>query len=366
VVPEDQWNSFEITGGTNFRPGWYQIVAVDVRNNTWTVDRGCTKKTTASAMTGYYCPTLIRDHGVGNYIRGIGFLGRTLGKDPLAGSIGYHVVTSAQSGVACGKHHLQNCTWSAFHTGVLFGPGMAAYDETTPYGGWYGATQLSADESVFTNCRFYDVVNCFLFRNTQAVEFTVNHVKANALAGTVFRFDSGGKIIANGIYCSGNRRGSTQRILFLGTSVSGSKSGLDPYIINGFSFDGGNNTRNPQLVVTDWSSRRATALVVFNGGRINRAAAHDRLPLIDIQSQARVVVRDVVGGFWAGSIRLRYGNKGDKTSKPSVRFEGVQLGVSNPQDIIDSAGSDAGCKVYLRDCTDARGEALVDQELTSS
>jgi hypothetical protein len=358
VVPEDKFNSVQITGGTNFVPGWYTITEVSAGPaNTWTLDRNCTKGG-GSGMTGFYCPTLLRDHGAGTSIRGIGFLGRLVEANTIRGSIGYHVPTFNQTGVTNGKLHLENCSWDGFHTAILFGPGMAHYGDSVS--NWYGWNFNNADEGMFTNLTFRDVENCFLVRNSQAVGFLFNKVKVYDLAGTVFRFDSGGKFTATDVEVQGNALGTPQRVLYLGRHVVGGPSGLGPFILTNITFDGGDTTRNPQLITTDLGSLAPdrSVRVEFNGVLVNRAAVNDSMPLIDIQSRCYVTVRNASNAFWEHSVRLRYG--ADSNQKPILVLENCSLLVEDPADMIDESNSDSGIKVILRSCTNSSGELIGD------
>lgn len=52
VVSGDVGNLLQITGGTNFTVGVYEITAVDTGANTWTIDRDSSSSGSGSAMTG--------------------------------------------------------------------------------------------------------------------------------------------------------------------------------------------------------------------------------------------------------------------------------------------------------------------------
>jgi hypothetical protein len=117
-------------------------------------------------------------------------------------------------------------------------------------------------------------------------------------------------------------------------------AGDGPYLIEGFSFDGGDNTRNPQLVVTNWDNIDTRANVTIQNGILNRASTNEDLPLVDIQGGCKLRLRDIQGssgasapaGIWPNSIRLKTG----LTFKPHVIIEGCELDVtSDPSEVVD-------------------------------
>jgi len=364
----DQFNSLLITGGTNFLPGWYTITAVDTAANNWTLDRPCTAAE-ASAMTGFYCPALIQDRGIGTDIVNLGFLGKRVNTDAQRASIGFHAVTAEQSpnplgvGIPTGKHHLQNVAFDGFHVGILYGAGLARFGDAA--NNWYGRDWRHPDESIFTNLYFRDVHTCFTARTRQAVGFLFNKLQVSNLDDTVFWFDAGGKLVANAVAVQGT--GPRQRVLHLGRWVLGGRSGHDPFILTGVAFDGGDSTRNPQLITTDWAGLHRTIRVEFNGVKINRARENDNLPLIDVQSRCYLSVRNATG-FWNGCVKVRKGAGG---TKPVVVFDACSLPMEStandgdPLALLVAPGSDAGIMLCFHHCTFSDGVVLVQGEYTT-
>src|SRR5574343_482749 len=133
VAAADKWNSFQITGGTNFTAGWYTITDVNTSANTWTLDRNCTTGSAASAMTGFYCPELIQNAGTGHRHTGLNFEAKKNNTATLGGRVGYHVLTGSQvtgSGdYPTGQHYFEHCSFTNFDYALLCGAGMAQYGE---------------------------------------------------------------------------------------------------------------------------------------------------------------------------------------------------------------------------------------------
>lgn len=368
VFATDQFNSLLIAGGNNFLPGWYTITAVDTAANSWTLDRPCATAE-ASALTGFYCPALVQDRGIGTEIVNIGFLGKRVNTDAQRASVGFHAVAAEQSpnplgvGIPTGKHHLLNVAFDGFHVGILYGAGLARLGE--PANNWYGRDWRHPDESIFTNLYFRDVHTCFAARTRQAVGFLFNKLQVSNLDDTVFWFDAGGKLVANAIAVQGT--GPRQRVLHLGRWVLGGRSGHDPFILTGVAFDGGDSTRNPQLITTDWADLQRTIRVEFNGVRINRARENDNLPLIDVQSRCYLSVRNA-SGFWNGCVKVRTGAAG---TKPVVVFDACSLPMESsandgdPLALLVAPGSDAGITLCFHHCTFSDGVVLVQREYTT-
>ncbi|MEM3063126.1 MAG: hypothetical protein QW303_06265 [Nitrososphaerota archaeon] len=355
MLPHDKYNSLLINNK------WYTIVDV-TSNNTVVVDRNLP---TNGPITGWYCPSLIQDRGVGNEIKGIGFLGARLVSDTKRVPIGYHVVTAQQSltsedkGIPTGKVSITNCAWDSFHVGLLFGAGLAGFEENV--NNWYGRDWQNADESYFENLYFRNIHTVFAARCRQSVDFLFNRIQISNLDNTVFWLDAGGKLQANTIAIQGNRLNSRQRVLHLGKWVTGGRSGHDPILIQNVTFDGGNSTRNPQLITTDWAGITRTIRVEFNGGLINRATSNDNLPLVDIQSRCFLTLRNIAGIF-ANSIRLNYGN--GPADKPIVVLDCCSLDTEDVEDVIDEDYCPAGITVVFRNCTTSRGKMITKNYLT--
>jgi len=357
VTTRDQYNSVQITGGSLATTGWYGIASVHVGNNTWTLDRNVTSGTSTN-IQGVYCPELVRNHGLGTIHRGLYFSARRLQDDTNIGGVGYHIATNQiSSGVNTGNHSFEHCSFNYFHTGMLLGHDMANYGGSSYAGsGDNHCDNLKCWHNWFSNCN-----NCFVFRNQQSVCHEIISTRASELNGTVFHFDAGGDLKAIGVEVNGDGSGSVQRLLYLGPLTGGTYS---PYVISGFRFDGGNSTRNPQLVKTDYASQELNPMVILENGFINRAATHDSVPLVDIQSRVLLRVHNV-GGFWADSVRL---NAGASSTKPHVVFDGCMFSSSltNPQDVIDETNGIAGATVVFRGCCKSTGEPFTDAVYTTT
>jgi hypothetical protein len=375
VVASDQYNSVEITGGTNFAAGWYGIASVDTGANTWTLDRACTTGSGADGA-GYYCPALVRNHGVGHVVRGMLFAGAYWSGDTIHGTIGYHITPADVSGsVPTGKHFFENCTFSSFLTaGILCGRDMAEYGDDSATD-WAGRQDNNADLLTTIHCWFntinsdYPIKNCILARNNQSVVHNHYDLRATNLAGTVFNFDAGGKLTAIGTTISGSYAGEPQRILRLGRRV---ERNLSPFIIKGFNFDAA--TRNPQLVVTNWIGEARQAIVEFDGGILNREDTNDDMPLVDIQSSVYLRLSNIMGGgnaasqcpgIWPNSIRLKLG--ATAADLPHVVISGCVLGVTaDPEEVIDEDNCDAGIRVEFYGNCKPHGEPLADGPYTTT
>jgi hypothetical protein len=157
----------------------------------------------------------------------------------------------------------------------------------------------------------------------------------------------------------------------LGAAPSHPIAGVGPYLIEGFSFDGGDNTRNPQLVVTNWDNVDTRANVTIQNGILNRASTNEDLPLVDVQSGIKLRLRDIQGssgasapaGIWPNSIRLKTG----LTFKPHVIIEGCELDVTtDPEEVIDEDECDALITVeFLNNCK-SDGTALANKTYTTT
>jgi hypothetical protein len=367
VTKRDQYNSLYISGGTNFIPGWYGIAAANAETNQWTLDRVCTVAS-GDAMTGVYSPAIVRNHGFGTYNRGLAFSFRVLNKDNAIGSACYHVATNQISGgVSTGKHKFDSCAFGYAEAGILCGRDLAGYDSSNR--DWAGRADNHADSLRTDHCVFNSCANAILARNEQSVFHDHAHLHAINLSDAVFRFDAGGKLTADSLEIAG--KSGTQCLLRLGKRVT-SNSG--PYLIRGFSFDGGNNTRNPQLVVTDWSENATRATVVIEGGIVNRAQQNDDLPLVDVQGNLQLRLRDVQGGtgsspggIWPKSIRLKRGNNGRGNYRPHIVIEGCTLAVqATCEEIIDEANCDAGITVEFFGNCKVGGAALPNKTYTTT
>jgi hypothetical protein len=367
VAAADQYNSLYISGGANFIPGWYGIAATSVSTNQWKLDRPCTSAS-GDAMTGYYCPEIVRNHGFGTYHRGLTFSFRVLSRDDAIGSVCYHVATNQTSGgVPTGKQKFESCSFGYAQVGILCGRDLAgAYSQDRD---WVGRADNHADSLRTDHCNFNSCANPILVRNEQSVFHQHTHLHAINLSDAVFRFDAGGKLTADGLEVAG--KSGSQCLLRLGQRVT-SNSG--PYLIRGFSFDGGDSTRNPQLVVTDWSEKATRATVVIEGGIVNRARVNDDLPLVDIQGDCRLRLRDIQGGsgrsvtgIWPNSIRLKRGNSGRGAYQPHVVIEGSTLAVkSDPEEVIDEANCDRGITVEFFGNCKPGGAALANKTYTTT
>lgn len=369
VHASDLYNSIKITGGTHFTTGWYTITAVNTTSNTWTLDRNCTDGSAASAMQGRYCPELIQNAGGGHRHIGLNFEGKKNSSASAAGAIGYHVLTGAQVAppgtYITGQHYFESCSFMNFDYALLCGAGMAKFGEAA--NSWHGRTDNFADTIVLNHVTFYNVVDAIVVRNYQSVDHIATAVHAY-LTGSLYRFDAGGKLFAQGIELAGDS--GYQRILTLGGGVN---SNNGPYKVSGFSFDGA--TRNPQLIVTEFTNLTANMVcnVTFEDGNISRNDAdNDDLYLVDIQSCITLTLRNIQGtasmnGIWADSIRLRQGpSEGGFGRKPLVFIENCRVNVVSSQtEVIDNANSDTGIKVVFRGCHNGRGTVYDDQVFTT-
>jgi hypothetical protein len=365
VTALDKFNSVHITGGQNFIPGWYGIADVNVRANAWLLDRPCTVAA-GGAMEGYYCPAIIRNHGANTYHHGLGFSFKRLpagpNPDTKQGLVCYHVATNQQSGgIATGKHDFDNCSFGFAQAGILCGRDLAGYD--SPMKRWTGWNDNQADNLTTHKCLFVDCANCILVRNEQSLNHDHTALQAMNLTDAVFRFDAGGKLNASGLEVSGSR--GTQAILKLGRRANIQDG---PYIVRGFRFDVG-PSRNPQLIETDWRESSTGAVVVFDGGILAHNRENDGKYLVDIQSGCRLRLYNIQGcaagplsdphssGIWPKSVRLRTNANGN--FRPHMVVIGCTLSVeSQPEEIIDSANSDAGITVEFFGNSTARGEPL--------
>jgi hypothetical protein len=365
VAERDRYNSLHVSGGTNFIPGWYGIAAANVATNQWTLDRICTTAS-GNAMTGAYCPAIVRNHGFGTDHRGLTFSFRVLNRDDVRGAVCYHVATHSIGGVATGKHVFESCSFGYAQAGILCGRDLAgAYGPTRD---WAGSKDNHADSLRTDHCTFVSCANPILVRNEQSVFHDHTHLHAINVSDAVFRFDAGGKLTAESLEVAGWQ--GTQCLLKLGQRVT-SNSG--PYLIRGFSFDGGEHTRNPQLIVTDWGDRAARATVVIEGGILNRAQQNDNLPLVDVQGDCRLRLRDVQGsgssptGIWPKSIRLKRGNNGRGNYQPHLVIEGCTLDVqTDPEEVIDEAHCDPGITVEFFGNCKIGGAALANKTYTTT
>jgi hypothetical protein len=355
----------EIMAGTNALPGWYGIESVDTAYNTWTFDRACTTGA-SSNIKAYYCPTLVRSHGIGNVVRGIHFTGTLQNEDRnfgRVGTIGWHIVTSnvtLSAGVPTGTLSFENCTFSEFDTGILMGRNLAkAYSSAS--GSWVGSDDNHADTLRLRNCLFSRVKSAVHVRNLQSVGHVCNALYVSGLNGYVFNMDAGGKVEASGVGVAGTT--GPQCLLRLGRET---RKENNPYAIRGFEFDGGTATRNPQYVVTAWEGLQKEGMVVIDTGCMNRTTgSHDSLPLIDVQSRARVVVKNVglsahTAAFWPGSIRIREGASG---WKPIITIENCCLNYATDPNELLHEDSNAGT-VKLINCWKHDGTELADTTLT--
>jgi hypothetical protein len=331
-----------------------RTAAIDLTSNRWGVDRNwCTGMVTDGE--GKYCPEIVRNRGYGTYHRGLAFNYRYQNSDPgITRGVCYHIVTAASNGIPTGKHSFHGCDFGYATAGILCGLDMAgAFSDAND---WVGRTSGHADALFTEHCSFNSCDSAILVRNEQSVFHVHNHLHAINVRDSVFNFDSGGKLTASGIEVAGNfspadpagdGQTHSQCILRLGRRVN---PGVGPYLIEGFSFDGGNNTRNPQLVVTNWDNIDTRANVTIQNGILNRASTNENLPLVDIQGGCKLRLRDIQGssgasapaGIWLNSIRLKTG----LTFKPHVIVEGCTLNVTaDPSDIIDAANCDSGISI---------------------
>ncbi len=362
----DPHNSLYISGGTNFIAGWYGIAAANETNNTWTLDRRCTTGP-GEAMTGTYCPAMIRNHGFGTYHRGLQFSHQRLRQDSTNGSICYHIATNQISGgVATGKHLFTQCSFGYAEVGILCGRDLAEFNSPTTRGQWVGKRDNHADNLRTEHCHFTHCASAICIRNEQSVAHSHTAIHAIGITDALFKVDAGGKLTADSVEIAG--WSGTQAILKLGRGVT---SGSSPYTFRGVGFDGGKNTRNPQLVVTDWHRLDRRALVVFDGVMLSRAPEHDHLPLVDIQSDLNLRLYNIAGrpgnangGIWPKSIRLRQGRTA--AYKPHVIVMGCVLsGVKEPEDIIDEANCDPGITVEFFGNCQPGGEPLANKTFTT-
>lgn len=361
VLASDQYNSVEITGGTLATTGWYGITSVDTGANTWTLDRTVTSGASTN-IQGYYCPAMIRNHGVGTHHEGLYFSSKRLTGDTPIGQVGYHIATNnISSGANTGSHTFLNCSFNHFENAILIGRDLRQFGGAHQETGW---TDNHADHLTMLHTWFGSCEQCIHFRNQQSVCHNIVGTRASELAGTVFFFNSGGKLNATGVEVSGAASGYPQRILYVGANHAPENN---PFHISGFSFDGGNSTRNPQLVVTSgiWGSDTSkVGMAVFENGILNRASTHDSMYLVDIQGRFHLTLRNIARGntgIWANSIRLREGTSG---RRPHMIVEGCVLDITtNPEEILDSSSS-SGVTIDFYGCVKNDGTPITDKRYT--
>jgi hypothetical protein len=360
VTSRDVFNSVLITDGMNVTPGWYGIVSVTPGasgSGVWTLDRAwCTDAVTDGE--GSYCPAIVADRGFGASYEGMSFTHlKTTNPLDASGFVCFHALSQTGGAINTGNQHFTDCSFGYAQVGLLIGLDMAGayhdvYSSVEAYPGWNAGQGQTVK---IDHCLFGKCATAIYCRNQQAVHHEVSHVDCD-VTDAAFRFDAGGKLTASSVHLTGSAAGSSQCLLKLGRKIS---VGSGPFIISGVSFDGGGNTRNPQLVVTDWAGQPQRATIAINGANISRnSAATDDLPLIDVQAACRIRLRDAEvfdsqgdRGIWPASIVLKQGE--DSSYRPHVLIEGCALEVtSDPADIVKHAECDAGCTVeFIGNCT---------------
>jgi hypothetical protein len=357
VVASDQYNSVYISGGANVTAGWYGVEAVDTSAGTWTLDRNwCTGAVTDGQAT--YVPTLIRDHGRGNVYRGLIFTAYRVPTDYTQnptnkGSIGLHLATSQISvsgNLKCntGKHLIENCAFEGYEVPVLCGRHLAQWKSSATK--WVGDTDGHADTITVRNVQFARCSSGLVTRNNQSVVHRADGITVNSLAGHVFHFDSGGRLVASNIHLQSGSLTQPLGILRIGTFAGREAF---PCVIRGVSFDGGNSCPNPQLLLTDWEAMGPNVVgsVVFDGVSLNRAPAHaDNIPLIDAQGKLSITVRNLSrgnAGIWNGSIRLQQAS--EAATVPYVLLQCCDIDSDDPEDVLHS-DCDPGATIEFIGC----------------
>jgi hypothetical protein len=285
--------------------------------------------------------TIVRNNGLWTRTVGLQFSFRILTKQDAYGSVCYHVATNYGNKVATGKHKFDSCSFGyAADAGILCGRDLTGFRSGD--NDWPGRTDNHADSIETDHCNITHCANAILVRNEQSVMHAHRHLAATGITEAVFNFDAGGKLTADSIEIAG--WSGSQCLLRLGKGVASNNS---PFEVTGVSFDGGDNTRNPQLVVTDWLGRYAQARIDIRGVCLNRAKEHDDLPLVDVQSMTDVRISGVSGTpIWPGSLLLR--ESGGKKPFLLIDFSYVAY-KDNPRELLHPACS-PGCVVELRNC----------------
>lgn len=363
VTSRDLYNSFEITGGTNFVTGWYHINGVDTVANTWTLDRACTTGGNGSALTAIYIPEPIQYRSSGNVHEGLLFSGLNSYSNTYSGAVGTHItcLTGGES-----HHTFNNCGWYYFDHAILLGKGMAAYGDGSPvWYDWDGKHDNHADLLTVNNGYFYGIKNCVVCKTEQSLCHKLTAIRALSVRGSIVHAEAGGNFYIDGVWMSGTT--GTQRIFYLGGGV---EPGSGPYVCRNFFYDGENNTYQPQLVKTGYDFRIGDSLntqntVVFDGGVISRAASPGSAYLVDVQDLTHIILNNLQGGYdtggiWANAFRLR---AGAGTNKPSMIVSGCQLNVATQSDVVDPL-SVAGAVVKFYGNTDQSGVPFDDEVFT--
>lgn len=368
VVDQDEFNSVKITGGTNFIPGWYGIESVDTENNTWTLDRACVSGGNGSAMTGEYCPELVRNRGVGTSHKGLWFSGKRVDGDSRGGQVCYHVAPSSPGAGGTGtgttgKHHFENCTFSNYQTAILCGRHMAhAYSE--PTGSYAGDADNHADHLTLVNVRCDKIGTLLYLRNNQSLAHNLYGIKMHSCDGEVVYAEAGGQVQIDGLHITAGETATSasHRIFRVGNRFDYQRAML---ACRGFSFDA--PTPNPQLIKTDSDigtdvNREVTAH--FDSGVISKAADALDVPLVDVKGPCNIHISNTL---WIhdDALLLKVGTGAAAGEKPLVILTNCRLRTtgSDPHVVVDE-GSDPGCTVVFIGCTNRDGDLFPYEEYT--
>ncbi len=337
VDASDQYNSVQLTYG------WYTIVSVNTSANTWTLrsTTAGTDPTNAGANlhpTGFYCPELFQFANLGMTVEGLNFWGALEG-DTHTARVGIHTLTGEQtSGAPTGKHHFDGCSFYYFDYPLLFGPGMAGFGSGDD---WDGSTDSYADNIYSSDMYIGGAKDCYVTRCDQAVVHRLFGYRLENLSSSFLRVDAGGKHHVDGLEVSGVA--GDQCLVKLGKRAA---QGVDGTItVSNFSYDGDANTRNPQLLVTDFPSGNShrRVHVAFRDGIINRDPANVAAAyLVDVKSAVYATFEDIQYGnygFSDGTVKMV---AEDGAWKPDLHFSRVSMDVTNLEDVIDLANSTGG------------------------
>lgn len=353
TVAKDANNSIYISDGTNVTPGWYGIPSCTPGpsgTGTLTLDRSwCTGAVTDGA--GWYVPEIIQNGGCLSVHNDLTFLYRY---DPVAeaaysGSACYHILTNTGAGPPVGKHKFYNCAFGFAEAGILHGRYMVGVDATTET--WTGSTDDHGDTTEDYGCFYSNLRNCMVMNNAQSVGHDSHGAQAQNITNAFIQANAGGRINVYGLKGLAGSTG-TQDLFDIGPGYQGIEDECNAF---GGSTDRG-NCRNPGLVKTRWTGFNKIGRFNFFGYACHRNTTHDSHPVVDIQSQATVLIDSCVfntgsaRGLWAQSIRVKQGGSAFYTPRVTVRNVLFASGVE-PAETIHS-DSDDGIFIDFYGCND--------------